>query len=374
MTMQPFPGRSVAWGGLYDGFNDTTPAFVGPVIDATGKMLAFVGRVFFHSRTGTKAIRKVGFRFGAVTKAGGSALTVSLQTVNAAAGPPMQPDEVQDQTVAIANADAGFASNVWYQTGSLNADRTVAFGELLAIVIEFDGGGRLGADSVAIAGLATAQTGPSHQSMTVLKSGSWAVQQIVPNVILEFSDGSFGTLFGAFPCSAVSSVALTTATTPDEVALEMTWPGPVQIDGVGMLIQTNSAAADGDVVLYTGTTATRTKSLLAEHSMASAATRPIVVPFDTTVDLAANTTYRMALKPTTTTAISLYYFEVANANHFQAHVGGPGWAYTARVDAGSWDSPTTTRRPFIWPYVSGIDDALTPGSPGGGLIAGRLIP
>src|SRR5262245_9299830 len=104
------------------------------LIDATGEEAAFCGRVFFPVRSGTKDVRKVGFRFGAVTKAGGSALTVSLQDVNLGTGPTMQPDETQDQTVAVANADAGFTSNAWYQTGALSADRTVALGELLAVV------------------------------------------------------------------------------------------------------------------------------------------------------------------------------------------------------------------------------------------------
>ena len=134
-----------------------------------------MGKVWFAERTGTKDIRRVGFRFGTVTKAGGSAVTVSLQDVNLAAGPPLQPDEVQDQTVAIANADAGFATGLWYRTGTLSADRTVAYGEDLCVVFEYDGAGRLGSDVVNIAYSSVGLEGLPHSANVVLKTASWAL-------------------------------------------------------------------------------------------------------------------------------------------------------------------------------------------------------
>jgi len=112
-------------------------------IDATGEKLAWCGG-FVHQDRAAKDITRVGFFFGSsLIKAGGSSLTVSLQDVSATAAP-LQPDETQDQTVAIANGDAGFASSTWYRTGALSANRTVSHGEQLAVVLEFDGGGRLG--------------------------------------------------------------------------------------------------------------------------------------------------------------------------------------------------------------------------------------
>jgi hypothetical protein len=339
------------------------------VIDATGEKAAFVGPVFFASRTGTKDIRTVGFRFGAVTKAGGSGLTVSLQDVSTAAGPPARPDETQDQTVAVANANGSFASNTWLQTGNLSADRTVAFGEMLAVVIEFDGSGRLGADSVAISGVSQAAN-HAHRSHAVVKlGGTWQLDSsIAANIILGFSDGTFGTLQDAFPCSALSSFDYDANTSPDEYALRIQFPGPVSIDAAGAFMVFDAATADADIVAYDGTTpiTNGTVSINGRHAAITGNFRPTVATvFGGQLALTANTPYRIALKPTTTGNVILAYFDVANADHLQAHIGGIEWYLSSRVNGGAW-TDTTTRRPMLWPYISAIDDGA--GGGGGGTV------
>lgn len=366
MSVQLLPGASIPLGG-YIGYPGGQPALATALtIDATGEKVAFVGRVWHGARTGSKSVRTVGFRFGAVTKAGGSGLTVSLQDVSTAAGPPMQPDETQDQTVAIANGNASFASDTWIQTGNLSADRPVAFGELLAVVIEFDGSGRQGADSVVVSGLVGAQTGPSHHAMSLLKTASFAVQPVVPNVILGFTDGTFGTLMGAFPFSALGTIAYNTGSASDEIALEVSFPGPVQIDAVGGIWTHANASADAEVVVYSGTSALSTQEVYGDHGTANTAYRPAAVLLDAALSLDANTTYRVALKPTSANNVTVNYFDVVNADHLQAHIGGTAWRYIDRADAGAWNSATTTRRPFLWPHVCGIDDAVSVGGGGGG--------
>jgi hypothetical protein len=364
MALVNLSGNSLPW---FSGtqFLLTAQAFsTTAVIDATGEKVAFCGRVFFQGRSGTKDIERVGFRFGAVTKSGGSGLTVSLQNVSAAAGQPMQPDETQDQTVAIANADASFVANTWIRTGTLSANRTVALGELVAVVIEYDGSGRLSSDTVAIAGLVTQSSGPAHGASTSLKAGTWGVQSILPNVILEFSDGSFGTLQGGFPCSAVGSQAYNSGTAiSDEYALEMTFPGPVGIDG---------ASSDAEMILYDGTTPLATIAMDGMHTPATSA-RVATGQTDAVVELQASTTYRLALKPTSANNVTLWYFDVAVAGHLQAHVGGVDWCLTTRVDSGAWAAATTTRRPFLWPNVCAIDDGAGAGGGGPLIGAGRLV-
>jgi hypothetical protein len=367
MSVQTLPGMSIPWHGIPPMAQATPSLGTTLVIDATGEKVAFCGRVFFPSRTGTKDIRTLGFRFGTVTKAGGSALTVSLQNVlNAGAGYPMVPDETQDQTVAIANADAAFVSNTWLQTGNLSADRTVAFGELVAVVLEYDGSGRLGADTVMLSGLAAQNAGPTHGATGVLKTASWAAQATIPNLILGFSDGTFGTLQGAFPFSALASVSYHSGTAgADEYALELTFPGPVKIDGGGGTWGLTNSSTDVELICYDGTTPmTDGTAVIDADYGATASVRPGVGPFAAMLSLAANTTYRLALKPTAASAVLLSYIDVAAAGHFQAHVGGEAWAMTSRVDGGAWAAPTATRRPFLWPYVCAIDDAV--GGAGGG--------
>lgn len=355
MALQTIPGE-----GLW--IPRPLPVNIGPsfsaglTIDATGEKAAFVGRVWNKDRA-TKSISRVGFRFGTITKAGGSGLTVSLQDVSLTASPG-QPDETQDQTVAIANGDASFASNTWIRTGALSTDRSVAFGERLAVVIEFDGSGRQGADSVVIAGFNP--VGVTQQVLTassVLKTGgTWAVATPIPNLVLEFSDGTFGTLAGSYIASDTSTVALNTSTSPDEVALEFSLPFPCKVDGVWAAISP-PADADFEIVLYDGTTAMTNGTITVDQrELRGTVAGTLFMPFPAEVSLVANTTYRLAIKPTTTTSLTVYYQDIASADHRQALPFGTSGAYVTRVDGGSWAAATTTRRPMLGLHVSAFDD------------------
>lgn len=346
-------------------------AFTSSVIDATGEKVAWTGPVWNAARA-TKSVRKVHFLFGTVTKAGGSGLTVSLQDVSTAAGPPTQPDETQDQTVAIANADAGFVTDAWYTTGNLSADRSVAFGEMLAVVVEYDGSGRLGADVVNFRNLTNVVTnGRFSRGGFALKTASWALVDVINNVILEFSDGTFGTLGSpiigsTWPASAIGSTTFNSGSAADELALEFTVPVECKCDGAWFVLQAN-VGTDFDVVLYEGTTAKATVSCDANQINSTAVYRPFFVAWPE-VTLSTGQTYRLAIKPGAGNVI-IQYFDVAAAGHFNAHMGGTSWAYTDRVDGGAWAAPTTTRRPFMGITLSALHDGAG-GS--GGMLMGNL--
>lgn len=346
------------------------PSFGSAVFDATGDKVAMCGRVWFSGRTGTKDIRRIQFRFGSVTKAGGSALTVSLQNVDAANGPVIRPDGTQDQTVAIANADAGFASNAWYRTGTLSADRTVSFGELLSVVWEFDGGGRLGADAVNITGLALSSgvLHPiNHQGAFVNYDGAtWTNNNIILNVVLEFSDGTYGTLQGSIPASAVNSHAFNSGSTPDEYAMKITPEFEIDVDGIGAAVAP-ATSADFDMVFYSGTTAEATVSI-DQNATISTSVRPITVPI-ALENLASGSDYYVAVKPTTANNVTVYSFDVNDAA-FLDLLGpfGNEMTYATRTDAGAW-SETTTRRLFAWAQLAGVPSAAGgAGAVGGGVI------
>jgi hypothetical protein len=345
-----------------------TPAFtaVGP-IDATGEKIAFSGRVWFPARTSTKAIRRVCLRWGTVTKSGGSALTISLQDVSLTAGPPMQPDETQDQTVAVANADAGFASNTWYRSGTLSADRTVTFGDLLSVVVEYDGSGRSAPDSV---NLSCPNWPPPnrHGAVAALKTASWAATNTIPNVILEMSDGTFGTLLGSFPCSEINmhTIAVNTGTA-DEYALAFTPATPFGVDGMWAVMTPGTGAADFEAILYQGTSALATVAQDGNLSEFNAA-RLTEVPF-ASQDLAAGTLYYASIRPTTTTSINVFSFDVADANHLTCHDEGTAWNFATRLDQGSWAAATTTRRLMAGVRASSLDDGA--GGGGGGAQRGN---
>lgn len=343
------------------------PAFTNSVFAATGNRVAQIGAVWFPDRTGSKSIRRVQFRFGAVTKAGGSALTVSLQDVDLVNGPVIRPDGTADQTVAIANADAGFAANAWYRTNTLSADRTVNYGDLLAVVFDYDGAGRLGADTVSIAGLGLSSgvNFPINQqaAFVTLTAGTWAVTNAITNIVLEFSDGTFGTLLGSVPASAVNSHAYNSGSTPDEFAMKITPNVDISVDGLGVATAF-ATGANAELVLYTNTTATQTV-VIDQNATINTSVRPLMRAVPET-DWSASTDYYVAIKATTANNVTVYSVDVSQVDFLDLH---PGWfgrecTYATRVDAGAW-TETTTRRLLAWYNVCSVPTA----GGGGGLAA-----
>lgn len=357
MTMATFDGFSAL--DLLPQHASTAPGLAnfGPV-DATGEKVAYVGRVWFPARTGTKDIRRICFPFGSVTKAGGSALTISLQDVDASSGN-LMPDGTPDQTVAVANADATFATGVWHRSGALSADRTVAPGDLLAVVVEFDGGGRLGADTVSLNAFNGTILNMVGAAAPTHNASAWAgSSNAVPNVIFEMSDGTFGTFMGGQVASAINTHTYQSGTNPNEHALAFTLAQPLQIDGAWLPI-TIAGTGTYDVILYEGTTVRRSVSMSARSSSTTNA-RALWVPFEK-YDLAASTQYYLAVKATAAANISVYSYDVADANHWTCVRGGPNFNYSTR-NGGAWASVTTTRRLAMGMSICGVDDGAGGGS------------
>lgn len=311
-------------------------------IDATGEKAAILGRAWFPSRT-TKLVRRVGFRFGTVVKAGGSGLIAGLQGVSLTAGPPGVPDEVTAETVAIANGDAAFLSNTWYRSGVLSSDRSVSPGELLAVVVEYDGSGRLGSDSFMLAHVTSAGFAANSGGMPV-KTGAgptWATTfSANQNVILECDDGTFGTLLGGYPMSAGGSAFMHVDSTPDERALAFQLPFPVDIDAIWAAL---TVTGNVELCLYEGTTLIEAV-LVDLNTVRSNAGAPVVVSLSQVRSLLANTQYYVSVRPTTGTGSTVTWAEVADANHLVGWPGGPNFNYAERTGTGAAWTPTTTRR------------------------------
>ena len=330
------------------------PAFGAMTFAATGNKACFIGRVWTQGGA-AKSIRRVQFRWGTVTKDGGSALTISLQDVSTTAGPVIRPDETQDQTVAVANADADFVSDTWYRSGVFSADRSVAYGELVAVVFEFDGAGRLGADTISLSSI-NVSSGVNfpitNQNVSVTKTGAvWAAVAQLQNIILEFSDGTFGTLQGAYPVSAVNShTGVNTGSTPDEYALKFTPEFTMTIDALWALVQAPTGA-DYDVVLYEGTTALVTVSI-DQNSLANVGARIIVLPI-TPTDLTAGVDYYIAVKPTTANSVIVFSIDVTDVAFLDLSAGSREATYATRTDAGAW-TETTTRRLLAGVQICGV--------------------
>lgn len=334
-----------AWGQGYipsywNDFSAGASASGAMVIDATGEKGAACGTVYIPDGT-SRSIRKVGIGFQTVVKAGGSALTLSLQNVSASAGPPAQPDGTQDQTVAISNAS--ISSSSFLLTDALSADRSVGNGDLMCVVVEFDGSGRLGSDSFQLSTFVSIITSTLFASAD-LNTGSWAVINArQPVVLFEFSDGTYGTLDGASIFTSHSTtVAYNSGSSPDEYGLKFTVPAAGFVDGVTLYL-TSSSSSNFDVVLYSGTTALATVSIDGNQWGTLTSTPGFVTITRTAVS--PGTTYFIGIKPTTANSVTLAGFTVAD-NAYLGAANATGLIRSSRTDAGAW-SDTTTVVPAI---------------------------
>lgn len=336
-------------------------------IDDTGEKIAFIGRVWTPSGT-AKNISGFGIRLSTVVKAGGSGFTASLQDVDLSNGPVYRPDGTPDQTCAIANGNANLVSN-GFLTGTFSSTRAVNPGDLIAFVFEFDGSGRLGSDSVIVSSISGITTNSKNlvAGAATFTSGAWAASSGLSALLLIFDDGTYGTLDSNFVCSAASTIAFNSGSATDEVGNQFVAPFGMVVDGAWGLLNAASGA-DFDIVL-SGPSGDMTYAAHDSNVLeATGANRFFETVFATPQTLTAGQTYQISARPTTANNLTLAYFDVANAAHFQAHRCEQSMIYAGRVNGGSWTT-TTTRRAFLGISVSHID---IPSGGGGGYPASRV--
>lgn len=325
-------------------------------IGASGDIVAQCGILAIADTTTTKTLSKVGFKFGAVTKAGGSTVRVSLQDVDLTAGPPVRPDGTPDQSVTIANADAGMVTGAAY-LATLGSTRSVTAGDFFCAVFDYASYG--GADSINFDGWVQNINLSASSQISRFASAAWTDRAANPNIYFEFSDGTYGNFSGTFPFSALGSTAYNSGSGADEIAAEFTVSQAVTIDAVVASALVAGASSDFEIVLYSGTTALNTCTIDANTIVASAF--PIVCTINPRLTLAPGTTYHISVKPTTANNVTLYYVDLPSAGMRSTTPYSTQWSSTSRVDAGSWAAPTTTRL-----YNFGYRIVATSASTGGG--------
>ena len=148
-----------------------------------------------------------------------------------------------------------------------------------------------------------------------------------------------------------------TGTTPDEVALKFKFPFPVKIKGWYGRI-TPAAGGDFQAILYDsdGTTALQTISYDGDIRLSNA-TGNYIDYFSSSQAILKDTFYRLAVKPTTTTTITLGGNTHTAAAILDALPGGQNLHESTRTDAGAW-TDTTTDRPQIGLIIDSADDAV----------------
>ena len=361
MAQVAFTGMYPQWEAPADLRGLANNFLASSVIDAPGEMFAMCGSVWFAERTGTKSIRNIHVFTGAVTAGSGSTARMSLQNLHSTAAAPVRPDEVVDENWTTTTMPT--ANSIW-SSGNLSANRTVSFGEALAVVVDFETFG----SGTSIA-LRTVWGGNAinHGSNVVHKTGgSWASVLSRPNVVLEFSDGTFGTLIGS--CVATSDFvdeAWNSGTAlSDERGCVFTPEANFTSHGFWF---SGYAGTDADIEakLYEDGTAIETITKDFSHFYVAGSLRGGWGLWSQSRTFLSTKTYHITIRPTTTNNVGLLVITLSSASQ-RVCLNGTNFAYATKVDNGAFAAPTTTKVPMIYPLVSGIDDGAGSGGGGGG--------
>ncbi len=323
------------------------------LLDASGEKVAFI-----FPAPATGQLDLIGFLTGTVTV--GDTMKVSFQGVDDATG---EPDGGIDQfrTIAIANGD----DVVWKTTGLITSDgtdggtkRSVTKGELIAIVIEFNS--FTATDSLNIRCWRQPGATSNHLGQCYVSHFTtvWTkTNGILPTFALKYADGNYYYIPGTAPYSAVTSISIDNATSPDEAGAYFSVPFACKIDRIFAWVD---ADGDVDVVLYDGDGSTPLKTLTLDKDIrVTNVSIGYAKPFDE-VTLTPGVNYRLVFKPSSLTNIAFFVMEVAAAEILGQMSGGTGIHYTSREDAGAWAQVTTQRAP-LYIGVSALSDVVTGG-------------
>jgi hypothetical protein len=320
------------------------------LMDAAGEYTALIGRV---PKAGT--LTRFEAFIAAVGNAPDNGLRFSFQGVSLTTG---LPDAVITQSITTAVNTPAAAG--WLNPGDFGASRTVARGDLLALVVDIPT--FVAGDSVTVGGttyLASAVNFPYSARITGTKSGT-----TLPLVGLRYSDGTFAYLGpDIWAMQSIGASNIGTTSTPDEAGLAFTVPVPCRLAGVQLAVATGAAGRDYEIVIYDAANTVLLTQACDADVVAVTTTALHTHLLTSPITLTPNVVYRVIMKPTTTGLVGLNYAAFNALALMDSAEGGRDWYLTTRTDAGAWTdfNSGTFRKPRISLLFDAFDDAVSLG-------------
>jgi hypothetical protein len=346
----------------------TTPSGSSFTIDAANEIFAQVIRA---PKTGN--IRSVSYLHGGIGTGGD--ITVGIYDVDATTGNPADTPVAWDTNTFVTKTTATTDANDFVNSGNFTADAAVVAGDVFAVCY-INPGASFG--NIQFSSLADAV--PSGFPYTTLFTASWAKSAQSPNVLLHYSDGTVEIPDG---CTAIGDVnalgmggntyTVGTGSTPDVVGFRIVPPVPMTVRGAWFWLDCDGPT---NVKLVTAAWDGASSGLLAtaliDPDVRAAATAGIFYcTFDAAVELAAGSTYRCIVEPSSATTLVAYGFPCATSAQFNAQVFAGGMAATTAKDPNddtdwtNYNNGTDGYR-FLWAglLVTHFSDGVGGGSAG----------
>jgi len=343
-------------------------------IDAVGEELLMFGHVYINgapaaAKTLSSAGGKIHARTGDCTWASsGTVMRIGLQDASTSAGPPLQPDGTWDVYANWTQGVEALSDNSWTSFPMESGSKSITHGDLVCVVAEITA--VAGSDRVRLQCFNAGRA--CFPGVNRFISSSWSSGvNAVPNVILEFDDGTLGWFFGAYYSGTASTAneTFSNSTNPDERGLLFYAPFSMKIDGVRFPFEANAAAADATITLYSdplGTpTVVQSWTILGEQDPQSGSqcnTYDLLIPAGGTKILSAGKPYALAIKADSTGSIILSsVVTLANAAYRAACPFGVTQTFVTRNDgSGAFSESTTKTHAGIALSIAGIESGIQP--------------
>lgn len=314
---------------------------------ASGHRIAVIVRA---PKSGT--LDGVEWRTGA---ASGSTERISFQDVDLATG---FPDGTVDQyRTAVAPSSGWQAWGLVTDDGTnTGVKRTVVQGDYFAIVLDFTS--FVNSQTLVYAALGSAFDQWEH-ALTYNGSAWTASISALPHFVLKYDDGTYAAVEAAAlatPFTASSFQAYKSNDSPNEYGNRFQSVHDARVGGVTVMLG-DAALGAYQVTLYDASSNVLAGPITAFPLSPLATTSIALVQFETDVDITKNTTYRIGIKPTTTTNIRLYYFDVDSAAIMAACPLGSACHSTSRTGSGAW-TDLNTRRFYAAPFYTALPDGV----------------
>lgn len=327
MVMQIF-GGAFRFNNLNVDRLDPASNVGGLAMTGSAHKIAFMFQV---PKTGT--IRKLGFRTAAVTTS--DTLKVGLQTLTSNHNP-----SGTQYGGSTPGTVSGLVANTGY-TVTLAADANATVGDRVAMVIEFNS---YVAGNLSIANVGADLIGIGYPSTKQFVS-SWAIQNRVPIMWVEYSDGSYALIRGVFPFSVLTSQTYNSGSNPDEYGMKFKFPFKTRLRGFRFYNQLN---ASGNVTakVYDSDGSTVLTSITMSIDNMTMSKRYLAVIFPSLPTLESDTFYRVTFLNNNANDMTLDVFTLPSVAAQDSLDGGQNCYLTTRNDNGSWTDSTDKRPGF----------------------------
>lgn len=332
------------------------PSFTGLILDAADEK---AGCVFQAPKTGS--ISEVYFRVGTITA--GSTVTVKILTVSNGLPTETLWDTNTSTTVRVAdNQDDDMI------VAPLDAVANVRKGDFVAVSVINPTAGNIFNGTVTTFQDDNSAIDAPYSCSSVSTSG-WAANSGQPMMACKYSDDSFEPIPHFWPYETANTYTFANNSTVKQRGVRFRLPVPSAIYSAWAWVDNDG---DHSLVIYDSDAATIIASATLRNTIGEGGIGAVYFyTFISSVTLLADTYYYAAVKPETTTSMTMYSMTVSTMNGspyplmMDAFPGGQDFHMTSTTlaspsTASDWGN-TLHERPFMGLIFSGFDDAAQTG-------------